>query len=362
MLFLYQYQTHTIENLQVYIDHLVLEVWCQADATTPFDISLLHADLQMITLAIQRDSRITTDHLYGPIEEIYQIFQGLDQATKDRLAQAYRDNNAIEDLCRQTGGRTPFLYSALKVISTDLETKIKKFFKALFTDVIHLGVVQAQIGEIDNHYDAFMTINDEGKCPFCGINSIKGQYHTKREAYDHYLPKDVYPFNAINFHNLAPMCHECNSSYKGVKDPLHHKNSDRTFSPRKAFYVYSATAYPPLEIRFELTNIDIHNLQPTDIDLQITCIGHSEEISSWSEVFGIEERYRAKCLEKNEGMYWYQQIESEYLNAQTELGGSFTKAQWIQFQINSARRTPYAQANFLKAAFLEACLRAGVFS
>lgn len=43
-------------------------------------------------------------------------------------------------------------------------------------------------------------------CQPCDINGV---HHTKREAYDHYRPKPLYPFNSVNFRNLAPACHEC---------------------------------------------------------------------------------------------------------------------------------------------------------
>ena len=61
---------------------------------------------------------------------------------------------------------------------------------------------------------------------------MKGTHHSKREAYDHYLPKVLYPFNSINFRNLAPACHECNSTYKLGKDPAHNPAGRRkAFNP-----------------------------------------------------------------------------------------------------------------------------------
>jgi len=38
MLFNYKYVSHSIENFQVYLDHLVKEVWCKA--TDDFSIDL----------------------------------------------------------------------------------------------------------------------------------------------------------------------------------------------------------------------------------------------------------------------------------------------------------------------------------
>jgi len=357
MLFPYKFITnHTIYSLQKWMDELFLDVWCNADKSIDYNIDLLPIDLKQLTLAIYNDAKITTDYLYGPIEKVYKIFQEFDQITKNNLATAYKHNNSIEDLCKQTNGCNPFVYSALKSINKELGNELEMFFKNLFNNVIHLKCVKDKIGELDSHYDEFVTINDEGKCPFCGINDIKGKYVSKREAYDHLLPKDIYPFNSINFHNLAPMCHECNSSYKLKADPL--LNKDKV-TRRKAFYPFDPSD-PQIQIKIDFITKDLAFLKPEEIQLDISSIGHYEEVESWKEVFGIEERYKAKCLEKEYGKYWFEQAEEEYSNALLELGGAFTKQQWIQYQINAAKRKPYANGNHIKAEFLEACRKIGV--
>ncbi|RLD89272.1 MAG: hypothetical protein DRJ09_06835 [Bacteroidetes bacterium] len=87
---------------------------------------------------------------------------------------------------------------------------------------------------IPKHYKEFMKSNTEGICPFCGIHTIKENNHKYREVYDHYIPKAIYPFVSLNFKNLAPMCQECNSTYKGTKVPIEDDNKKR----KLAFYPY----------------------------------------------------------------------------------------------------------------------------
>jgi hypothetical protein len=352
MLFSYKYINHSIEKLQEYMDHLFLEVWCKAE--DDYDIDLLHPELRDIILDIYNDPQITTDYLYGPIQVVFELFKRFGQSTKDSLAKAYRDNNSIEDLCKKTNGCDPLLYSALKSIDAKLGVELENFFKHLFTKVIGLSAVKKRIGDIDDHYKRFMVQNDEGICPFCGINSVKGQYHTRRDAYDHYLPKDIYPFNSINFRNLSPMCHECNSSYKGTKDPLHRRNGIR----RKAFYPYD-DVNSNISISINLINTNIIDLKPADIQLTITSSSNTEEIETWMKVFGIEERYKAKCAGKNDGKYWFIQATDEYNNFPDKVKATFTQAEWIQKQIDDANAHPRANSNFFKAEFLEACRRAG---
>ena len=357
MLFAYKFlHDHSIYILQKWIDELFLEVWCKADNQVEYDIELLPNDLKELVIEIQNSNRIKEDYLYGPIKKVYIIFQQLNAFTKDKLAEVYKQNNRIEDLCKQTNNCEPFLYSALNNINENLGIELEEFFKNLFNKVIHLEPVQNVIGKLDSHYDEFISLNDKGKCPFCGINDIKGKYVSKREAYDHFLPKDLYPFNSVNFNNLAPMCHECNSSYKLKSDPLHKKDK---ITRRKAFFAFD-NIHHTIQIKINLLSKDITNLVPEAIQLELTSVDHGEEIDSWKEVFGIEERYKAKCLEKEYGKYWFEQAEEEYKNAVIELGNGFTKQQWIQYQINVANRHPYANGNFIKAEFLKACQRVGV--
>ena len=358
MLFPYQYiENHNIYTLQEWMDDLFLNVWCTANPEVDYDIDLLPQDLKEITLAIFYDARITTDYLYGPIERVYNIFQGFDQPTKDLLAQAYRDNNNVFDLCKQQNGCTPYFYATLQTLNEPLKNELITFYKSLFTSVIHLKVVQDKIGTIDDHYDQFVTTNDERKCPFCGLNSIKGPNRTVRDAYDHYLPKDIYPFNAINFKNLAPMCHECNSSHKLRQDPI---TNPLTHIRRNAFFPYDPDNKYEINIDLTFNNPDVNTLSENDVIVNLTSPTHQLEVDTWREVFGIEERYKEKCASKTDGKYWYVQATDEYDNYPEKVKEIFTQSEWIQKMINEANRNKYSAGNFIKAKYLETCVNMGI--
>ncbi|TDQ18897.1 hypothetical protein DFQ04_0708 [Algoriphagus boseongensis] len=358
MLFPYQFiENHSIYALQQWMDDLFLNVWCTADAAVDYNIDLLPDDLKEITLAIFYDARITTDYLYGPIERVYIIFQGFDQPTKDLLAQAYKNNNNVLDLCKQQNGCNPYVYSTLQALSEPLKNELISFYKSLFTSVIHLKAVQDKIGTIDSHYDEFVTTNDERKCPFCGLNSIKGPNRTVRDAYDHYLPKDIYPFNSINFKNLAPMCHECNSSHKLRQDPI---TSPNTNARRRAFFPYDTDNGYEINIDLTFSNPDINTLSENDVTVNLTSPTHQQEVDTWKEVFGIEERYKEKCASKTDGKYWFMQIHDEYNNLPFISKVFYSKGKHIQNVIKSARTNPFAAGNFIKASFLESCAKMGI--
>ena len=354
MLFNYRYVNHSIEGFQVYLDHLVKEVWCKVPSD--FSVELLHPDLQQIVLEIyDTEENIprgkTRDWLYGPIVGIYEIFRTrLTPGQREQVAAWYDHNNDIEALCVNDSAKVPGTYSHIEAINADLAKLLKLFCQSLYPDVIDLKAVSRRVGEIDDHYNAFVRENNEGKCPYCGYGEIKSERLSRREAYDHYLPKGTYPFNSVNFKNLAPMCHECNSSYKLQKDPISRANNG---GRRKAFYTYS-TRPSDISVALTLKSADIDKLCPTDIDLQITAPGKDEEVEAWKEIFGIEERYKAKCCGKNDGKYWLAQAVEECANV------AKTAQEMLQAIEKTAAAAPWAECNFLKKPFLMACRDAGL--
>jgi len=355
MLFTYRYVFHTIETLQTWLDHLVKEVWCKASGD--YSLGLLHPDLWAVVEEIFYDDRIHKIDLHRDIGEIHALFRdGLTAAQRTQVSAWYDANNDIEALCSNDPARIPATYAEIADLNADLAKKLKAFCGGLWSDVMHLKAVQDQIGTISDHYREFVKENDEGKCPYCGLSDIKGQHHSKREAYDHFLPKGTYPFVSVNFRNLAPMCHECNSSYKLAKDPTRHLDPIKrkgTGQRRKAFFSFAA-AGPEIAVAMTLRNTDINALQPGDIDLQVTTPGHDEEAEAWLDVFGIDERYKAKCCAKNDGKVWYQRVVEQCENY------DLSPAEMMAAEIASAEESPWSDANFLKKPFLQACEAIGL--
>ena len=262
--------------------------------------------------------------------------------------------SCLLQLCRQHVAEQvrfdPDRYDDIAVNHKDLAAQLGTFFKGLYSQsLLDLAALRAKIGDIDDHYQTFVTTNKVGKCPFCGIGDIKGVHHSKREAYDHYLPKALYPFNSINFRNLAPACHKCNSTYKLSKDPAHN-----LAGRRKAFYPFAAAAQI-IDIQVALQHSDIENLKPTDVQMQFGP-AITEEIETWKEVYGIEERYKAKLCGENDGKYWLTQVLDECQAVDKQ------PTDVLAMRAQQAQSRPYADCNFLRRPFLEACQQIGVFS
>jgi hypothetical protein len=290
MLFAYTYVPHQMERMQEFIDFIFFEVWCKAPANGPFDLNLFadKPDLQEIMQAFYYSDAKGADFFYGHVERIYGLFAALSPSQINQFQQWYYDNNDIEKICANDPTVKIVRYADIPVAHQDLIDQLKSFFKGLYSKtLLDLASLREKIGDIDEHYEAFVKINKAGKCPFCGISDLFGEYHSRREAYDHYLPKALYPFNSINFRNLVPACHHCNSSYKTSKDPAYTpKDPTCGVARRKVFYPFS-TAPVGIEIKVRLQHADIEKLTPAEIDLSFGPPPVAEQIETWKDVYGI---------------------------------------------------------------------------
>lgn len=108
--------------------------------------------------------------------------------------------------------------------------------------------------------DAFVDRLDLRLCPYCGDTIIgkssrtsNGKTHVVAPKLDHFLPKSIYPFLALNCFNLIPACPDCNMSpNKGVADPLgDNKQHEYLMNPYQfrdnafefGYFIYGAKYY-----------------------------------------------------------------------------------------------------------------------
>lgn len=351
MLFPYTYVPHKMEKMQAFIDFIFHEVWCKAPIRGNYslDLFLANPELHEVMSAFHYDDSKGAEFFSGHVERIYGLFSGLTTAQIAEFQEWYQDNNDLEKVCANDPAAHLVRYADIAVDYKDLGEQLAFFFKGLYSQsLLDLAALRAKIGDIDDHYQAFASTNKGGKCPFCGIGDIKGAHHSKREAYDHYLPKALYPFNSINFRNLAPACHECNSTYKLSKDPAHNPAGRR-----KAFNPYAAAGHA-VHIQVTLQHADIDKLVPADITMEFGPAALVEELDTWKDVYRIEERYTAKLCGENDGKYWLTQVLDECQAYDKQPDDILT------MRAQQAQSRPYADCNFLRKPFLEACRQMGV--
>jgi len=356
MLFPYTYVPHQMEKMQTFIDFIFHEVWCKAPASGPFGLNLFdaNAELREVMEAFLWDDSKGAEFFYGHVDRIYGLFSALTTAQISQFQQWYQGNNDLEKVCANDPTVQLARYAEIAATHNDLNEQLAAFFKGLYSQsLLNLTALRAKIGDIADHFQAFIATNNAGKCPFCGINDLLGEYNTKREAYDHYLPKALYPFNSINFKNLVPACHHCNSSYKTSKDPAYTpKDPAGTAKRRTVFYPYTATPYA-IELQVILQHSDIANLTPTDISLQFGPATLDEKIDTWKDVYGIEERYKAKFC-SNDSRDWLEQVRILHRHH------NLAPMAYLVSLDEQAQQSPVANCNFLKKPFLEACHRVGL--
>lgn len=350
MLFPYTYVPHQMEKMQRFINFIFYQVWCRAPKAGPYDLSVFNPSppLKEIITSLAYDDTKAGDRFCSQIQSIYQSFSKLSRQQIKQFKRWYQANNDIEKVCSNDPAVQLARYADVEEISQDLAEQLAAFFKGMYSkDLLGLAALRAKIGEIDNHYQTFVTTNTEGKCPFCGINDLLGEYHSRREAYDHYLPKALYPFNSINFKNLVPACHHCNSSYKTSKDPSYTPKDPAGGAHRRpVFYPYAVAPYA-VQLQVTLQHSDIEKLKPEDITLQFGPDELSEKIDTWRDVYGIDERYKAKLCGKNDGKYWLNLMLDEWKEK-----GEVPK-DFLATVTRQAQKNPYADCNFLRKAFLD---------
>lgn len=187
MLFPYTYVPHQMEKMQTFIDFIFHEVWCKAPTSGPFGLNLFDANVELreVMEAFYYSDAQGADFFYGHVERIYGLFSALTAVQINQFQQWYRGNNDLEKVCANDPATHLARYADIAVNHKDLAAQLGAFFKGLYSQsLLDLAALRAKIGDINDHYQTFVATNKAGKCPFCGIGDIKGEHHSKREAYD----------------------------------------------------------------------------------------------------------------------------------------------------------------------------------
>ena len=342
MLFSYIYVPHPLDQLHRWMEHLMLNVWCRNGGR--WAVTLLCQELQDIHAKITtRKPTIFTD-----IKKIDARIQALKQSKRDELARMFRDSTAVDALCQGSGSHCPYDFTDLKAWDPVLATTLRKFFDDLFDKHIEYGPIKQKLGDLKDHVDRFTATNKPGKCPFCGLTDMRGTNYTTRDDYDHYLPRSKYPFNSVNFRNLAPMCSTCNKSYKTTKNPISKKRGTR----QKAYAPFQAgVTFPNIGIGLNPSRIQL--LQKDDIRMMISSPTHQAEVDTWQWLFGIQERYKGKLCSEQGAYSWLTVVRESTSH------GIDPQAMLNLIRANAAKY-PFIEDGFLKVPTLAACEAAGL--
>lgn len=289
MLYPYKYPKAKIQAIQSFVNYIMLEVVLRAH-NIPDDV---FSESLVISKYVPIIRDINSKYILTPIARMFSISKKLDSIHLKLLRKAVYENNKIEELCK--GAYTPIRYKYLMTVFTkDYETEmidnIKVFCKNLYEKCLTLKPIYDRYGKIKEYHD--MLVGDDDRCHNCGCPSLITMHaKTVRNAFDHYLAKQTYPFVSVNFKNLVPSCYTCNSLYKKAKDILEVRGKRK-----KAFYPFTNEHYEiKFQIKFKPSVTYDKTLQPKDFDIKCSCLGHQEEAENWMRVYNIQEQYKAKC-------------------------------------------------------------------
>jgi hypothetical protein len=250
--------------------------------------------------------------LVGEMRKIIEQYHLLSESDKTIVKQALTNNCEIENLCANSGGFTPIKYE--QISSEAFRNLLKGFLTELWEGYHFVNAIRDNFGTVQEHFNAFVSANHQRAliCAFCGLYPLKPNESIHRNAYDHYIPKSLYPFISINFHNLFPICHECNSDEKTKADTLFNGGARRqVFYPLDANF--SSNDLSISVDRREPYNQENYKTLLSDIEWQysITIAGNADQrITSWDEIFNIKRRYRENILRYQSE--WYDEILMKY--------------------------------------------------
>lgn len=186
----------------------------------------------------------------------------------------------------------------LENIDKKIKELIKKFAKDLYVQILNGKHVKSVYGSLQEHFEKLKGLNPVFKCPTCGLSPAKSSAE-KKDDYDHYLPKSLFPFSSVNFKNLVPICTDCNSSdVKGDEDILTINNN------RKLFYPYDES-HKGISVFCHVIN-DVLDTNENNLEFTFTFSTEDnrvEEIESWKTIYKIDDRYKRRA--KGKGKNWY---------------------------------------------------------
>jgi hypothetical protein len=119
-----------------------------------------------------------------------------------------------------------FQFSYQTVLDEDTRDALKPLMVAFYEELLYSGFPDETHHNStkfnrDSFIRAFWAANsDLNVCPACDGQRPDSIGDKNYSDADHYLPKAAYSFLAVHPANLVPICKECNSSFKGTRDPI----------------------------------------------------------------------------------------------------------------------------------------------
>lgn len=303
MIYAYRHLPHKIEGLNTEIEYFFNKLF--ENNLETYDDKILLTEEFIITIT-------TSQKFKTYLKEITETYFKLDDTDKQTLKDAFKNNLPIEMLCSDPACASPIKFAAIK--NEAFRKLLKDFLTGLWEDYPIIDAIENKYGLVQDHFSDFIDSTHQKAyvCPFCGLHKLKPSGGIKRDAYDHYIPKAFYPFVSINYLNLFPICHECNSDEKKATDTLFDGNNRR-----RVFYPFDTTYQPNqlsivVEPEEKYSSLNFKTLlQDIKWKYKFTYAGNDDpRLESWDKIFRVKGRYRENILHYQ--IEWFGQLCTKY--------------------------------------------------
>lgn len=291
--------SHSIQGVEAFFRYLMIDVMLAAPKNKDKEFASVISDEYRKFFKFERRKPLifTTKAI-----ALYQSSKNLSDLQVKKLQEAYFTNIQLSKLCNKE--LRPIRYSDLKLYFATEEdeaylTAFKAFCNDFYTSYIHLAEFGDTYGSLDDYYKQL--VRSKRTCRCCGISNILTEHNTPRDAFDHYLPKSIYPYVSVCFKNLVPTCYTCNSSYKGDIDTLYEEEANAE-KQVKAFFPFSTDEHSldnQIKVSIRLMHMMEKNMPLEDIEISFQCSGYEEELKNWQRIYHIEEQYKAFCADED---------------------------------------------------------------
>jgi len=237
------------------------------------------------------------DRLKGSLEKLTLAYHSLNIKDKNILKSAFEKNRKISAACKD---QRMHLIKYDEIANQSFKLLLKDFFTMLWEEYPQNQLIETKFGTVQSHFQSLTNPTHQKAfvCPFCGLQSLKPNSSIYRNAYDHFVPKSMYPFISIDFQNLFPICHECNSDEKKRADTLY-KSGKR----RKALHPYSKN-YKSDKLSIAIALKETYNTQNLKTLLEfinweyvIKFAGKDTPmLKTWDDIYQIKRRYKEYVL------------------------------------------------------------------
>lgn len=235
------------------------------------------------------DTAFAGTQLKAKFKIIYDKYKAIaDIAERTKVINAFTNNNQVANLCSNHAG---FICIPLSDLHPSIREEIDKTFIYLYeTALEHHGFTAHVTDNVKDATDRFIQSCNMQICPICGLEGYMNLAGQSRIALDHWLCKDIYPFNSVNFDNLLPLGDKCNGRpAKGTKNILLDDHGNRVV----AFYAFQN--HHSITTTFTYNNEpSITPLVDADWNLNMTPVEATEHVifDSWNSIFNILDRYK----------------------------------------------------------------------